>query len=169
MIAVAECNVNLIGRRIQCEGVALIAAILQRDASVRTIPASAGDGSAHPHRAAELFRARCDVQGVEVERAAVGNSQYVHGSRGDVDDGSAGDADRRRDAFDIITRGGDSKADLPQRRALLVCVEGVDRIILRGDEHDVVICSLDAQLRDVQGLGINLTVHWIRTQFAELR
>ena len=56
----------------------------------------------------------------------------------------------------------------PQHRAR-IGVEGIDRIVFRGHENHVVRRTLNAQLRYIQRLGIDLAVHLQVAQQAEAR
>src|SRR5207245_579716 len=98
--------------------------------------------------------------------------QNIHGAGGHVDCGCRGDADLRRNeaAGHVAIRDGrDSgagvdEADLPKRRSGLAgSVEGIDAIVLSGDEEYVVDAFPgDLQVGDVERLRVNVSIHWDR-------
>ena len=112
-------------------------------------------------RAAVLLLAVDEVQGVEllhvVRPARVGRlllhlADDVDRLRGPVDDGRGRDAVRRPDAVVLYVLGGDGRdavrrvdeaglpedAVVPRARGRVVGVEGVDAVVLRGHDQDVV-------------------------------
>lgn len=65
------------------------------------------------------------------------------------------------------------QAGLPQRRrvhsGVVVRIEGVNAVVLRGHVHYIVRAQAgDVHVGDVQRLGINIAVHRLRKQLAEL-
>src|SRR5262249_31552301 len=103
--------------------------------------------------------------------------------RGPVDDGRAGDAENRVDVGDLDVLEGDGRdavrrvdeavlpedAVVPRARGRVVGVEGVDAVVLRGHEQDVVDLSAYAQVADHQRLGIDLAVDRVAEEPAEAR
>ena len=114
-----------------------------------------------------------------VERAILfGGSDYIKRIAGDIDDRSAGDADLGQNVAGIHVGGrqrghagvGIQEADAPQRRRSgRVGVEGVDAIVLRRHNHDIVnSIARHRDLRQVEWLRIDRTVNRERVQFAEM-
>ena len=158
MIAMSEANIDLIGDGIQRECISLVALVLQRNPPIVIVPAHTRDRAMHSHRPSELFRARSDIQSMQEERPATGDGHHVHRAGGDVDDRGTGNAEQGRNAFHIVARNRNSQADPPQKRTLLVCIKRVHCIVLRRHENHVVVRSVDANLRHVQWLRVDLSV-----------
>jgi len=120
-------------------------------------------------RTSQEFRARGYVEGVQTLMVIRGGVQR-HGDQvnGAVRTGAA--VDDRRGSYadlghDLIaaerTAGvlaGFQQGYLPKRGAA-IGVKGIDRIVLGGHEYHVVRDARDAELRQVQWLGIDLAIH----------
>jgi hypothetical protein len=147
--------------------------------------AGARDGCSDLDRPTELLVSGGQVEGMQPlviggsgPDALLGHGYQVEGVGGRVDDRSAGDADLRGDLVAANIRGQDDVdvgAGVDEARVpdgvggtQAVGVEGVDAIVLRGDEYEV----MDALARNidashVQRLGIDLPVHRVGVQLAE--
>jgi len=112
----------------------------------------------------ELVSARGDIDSVEaleigIAGAVDGERYEIEGVAGRVDDGSAGDADERGYAEGPGFAGGDvifvrgEEADAgsgPQGFAGgVVGIEGVERVVFRGDEEGVVFGRADEEVGDI--------------------
>ena len=151
---------------------------IEGDDPAGAVVAVAGIGRLHRHRPAFHVRAGGDVQGVqplEIRRAVFGHGHRVQDSvcaGGAVDHRRRGNADLRRDlAAAAVIAGGFARAEqrhFPELRAG-IGVEGVGRIVFGHDEDDVVHAAGDAELGEVQRLGVHQAVHREVAQQAEGR
>ena len=134
-----------------------------------------------------------DIQGAEflhvvrtarVVRLLLLLADDVDRLRSQVDDGRCRDAVRRPDAVVLDVLGGDGRdalrrvdeAVLPEdavvlrARGRVVGVEGVDAVVLRGHDQDVVdLAVVHAHLADHQGLGIDVAVDLVAKELSEAR
>src|SRR5262249_11384012 len=92
-----------------------------------------------------------------------------------VDEHRVGDADLRGDVpgagdavgHDVDPRGRVDKAVVPERGAGGVGVKGVDAVVFRGDEHDVVQDAVDVDAGFDQRLAVDRPVHRVVEELAE--
>ena len=158
---------------------------MKRNFSLDATHAPAGDGRVDQNRPAEFLGPGRDVERVEGvgvhgtsggDRLGLGGDVERAGGR--VDNGRAGDADlggqvtlpglSRRDGGDALRRV--DEAIVPERGAGFVGVEGVDTVVLGGDEDDVVnSLARDRHASHVEGLGVDRAVDRVGELHAEVR
>ena len=129
------------------------------------------------HGAAELLAARADIECMQIlQELAVelGLGNHVQGPGGDVYHRRAGDshligdvaAPQVRAAVDGAAAGG-NQALLPIDRAQ-VRIDGKHAVVLRGDVNHIVRATADADVGQVERLGIRRPVQGDGEQLAEL-
>ena len=112
----------------------------------------------------DLFGFRLDVNcgTICVDYWRAGNADFGHDvGRADIVVGYRGD-----------TRGRVDEADPPERRRIgtagIIRVEGIDAVMLRRQEDHIVRALVwDRNVRQIERLGVNITIHKLGKQFTE--
>ena len=165
-----ESQIDRVGRRIESQTRALVARRFESDRPADAIPARTRHRTSHYNWPAELFFPSRHIQSMQRKRPTGGLRQHVHGSCSDVDHGSAGDSQLRRDPFHIVLRNGYSQIDAPQRCALRTArVKSKNGIGFGRDKDDVVFDAADAELRQIQRLCVYLAIDRVGKQFPKQR
>jgi len=106
----------------------------------------------------EIVTRSCLLRRHHINRAA---TQIDGGSRGNADPGLRISAGER--SFACLQQRG--LPQLPDRR--IVRVERVDAVVLGRDEDHIVGCTVDCQVRYVEWLRVDISIHEIREQASE--